>query len=113
MPGRSSGYSPTSAPDDSPGEPISTTATTAQATVSRLAKCAGAKNPNLVDVVDVQSPNFDQGQTEVSSDVTMVKTHADGMADLHALQSPKLDACVEQIAVPELKTALPHGGDTV
>jgi hypothetical protein len=63
----------------------------------------------VVDVVDVNSPNFDQGQTEVSSDVTMVKTHADGIADLEALQSSKLDACVQQIAVPELKKELPVG----
>ena len=80
-----------------------------QAMASRLATCAGAKDPSVVDVVDVNSPNFDQGQTEVSSDVTMVKTHADGIADLEALQSSKLDACVQQIAVPELKKELPVG----
>ena len=80
-----------------------------QAMASRLATCAGAKNPSLVDVVDVESPNFDQGQTEVSSDVTMVRTHADGIVDLQALQSSKLDSCVQQIAVPALKTELPTG----
>ncbi|HVA04629.1 MAG TPA: hypothetical protein VMU64_12900 [Acidimicrobiales bacterium] len=76
---------------------------------SRLATCAGAKDPNVVDVVDVQSPNFDQGQTEVSSDVTMVKAHADGVSDLETLQGSKLDACVQEIAVPELKSELPTG----
>ena len=80
-----------------------------QAMASRLATCAGAKDPSLVDVVDVQSPNYDQGQTEVSSDVTMVRTHADGVADLEALRGSKLDACVQQIAVPELKNGLPTG----
>src|SRR5580692_3028620 len=48
-----------------------TTSSSDDATSSRLAACAGAQNPSKVDVVDVSSPNFDQGQTEVSSDVTM------------------------------------------
>jgi hypothetical protein len=80
-----------------------------QALTTRLASCAGAPNPSQADVVDVMSPNFDQGQTEVSSDATMVRTHADGLADLNALKSSKLSSCFQQVAVPTLKTQLPSG----
>ena len=80
-----------------------------QALSSRLAACAGAKNPANVDVANVNSPYFDKGETEVSSNVTMVRTHADGLADLEALKSSKLDTCVQQIAVPALNKALPSG----
>jgi hypothetical protein len=86
-----------------------TTTSADQATSSRLAACAGAKSPNKIDVVDVSSPYFDQGQTEVSSDVTMVRSHADGLADLKALTSSKLSGCVQQILVPELNKDLPVG----
>ena len=39
----------------------------------------------------------------------MVKTHADAIADLEALKGSELDACVQQIAVPELKKGHPTG----
>jgi hypothetical protein len=86
-----------------------TTSSGDQATSAQLAACAGASNPNAVDVVDVSSPDFNQNQAGESSDVTMVKTHADGLSDLRALKGPKLDPCLQQIGVPELKAALGPG----
>jgi hypothetical protein len=96
---------------DLPGwkQSANTTTSADRSTTDRLAKCAGAPDPGQIDVVDIDSPNFDQGATEVSSEVTMVRTHADGLSDLKALQSAKLDPCVQQIAVPQIKTELPAG----
>ena len=76
---------------------------------AQMARCAGAGDPAVVDVADVSSPAFDQGEVEVSSDVTMVRSQADGRSDLQALLSPKLQACIQQVAVPYLKTQLPAG----
>jgi hypothetical protein len=86
-----------------------TTTSSDRSMTTRLAKCAGAQSPSRIDVVDITSPDFDQGATEVSSEVTTVRTHADGVADLAALESSKLDPCVQQIALPALKSELPAG----
>ena len=76
---------------------------------ARLAACAGAPDESKIDVVDVSSSNFDQAQLEISSDVTMVRTHADGVADVRAIGSPNLAACVNRIALPAIRTELPAG----
>jgi hypothetical protein len=76
---------------------------------AKLSACAGGPAPDKIDVVDVSSANFSQGSVEVSSDVTMVRSHADGLADLHAIDSPKLSACVHSIAEPLLAKQLPAG----
>jgi hypothetical protein len=96
---------------DLPGwkQSANTTTSADRSMTARLAKCAGAQDPARIDVVDIDSPNFDQGPTEVSSEVTTVRTHADGLTDLKALESAKLDPCVQQIAVPQLKADLPSG----
>ena len=98
-------------PGDLPGwsAAANTTSNSDRAMSAQMAKCAGGGDPALVDVVDETSPNFDQGEAEVSSDVTMVRTKADGQNDLRALQSPKLQSCIQQVAVPYLKTQLPAG----
>jgi hypothetical protein len=80
-----------------------------QAVNSRLAACTGAPNPGQIDVVEVKSPSFDQAQTDISSDVTMVRSRADGLADLRALKGPKLNGCARQILIPSLSTQLPPG----
>jgi hypothetical protein len=82
---------------------------TMNAMSARLAACAGAPDESKIDVVDVSSSNFDQGQVEISSDVTMVRTHADGVADVRAITSPDLASCVNKIALPAIRTELPAG----
>lgn len=82
---------------------------TMNAMSARLAACAGAPDESKIDVVDVSSSNFDQGQVEISSDVTMVRTHADGVADVRAITSPNLAGCVTRIALPAIRTELPAG----
>jgi hypothetical protein len=79
-----------------------------QALGAKLSACAGGPVPDKIDVVDVSSANFSQGSIEVS-DVTMVRSHADGLADLHAIYSPKLSACVHSVAEPVLAEQLPAG----
>lgn len=76
---------------------------------ARLAACAGAADPSTVDVVDVSSPNFDQGNAEVNSDVTTVHTAAQGTEDLHAMRSSKLGTCVTQIGKAYIQSTLPSG----
>lgn len=76
---------------------------------ARLSACAGGPNQATIDVVDVTSANFDQAQTEISSDVTMVRSHADGVADVASIHSPKLAGCVNRIAVPAISKELPAG----
>jgi hypothetical protein len=80
---------------------------------ARLAQCDGAPKPANVDVVRVNSPYFDKGQTEVSSNVTTVRSPADGLADLRAVQSSRLIGCLRQIAVPYLESTLPSGTKVV
>lgn len=82
---------------------------TMNAMSARLAACAGAPDESKIDVVDVSSANFDQGSVEISSDVTMVRTRADGLADVDALNSPKLAGCVNKVARPAIGTELPAG----
>lgn len=76
---------------------------------AQLAKCAGAPDPATIDVVDVSSPNFDQGNAEINSDVTMVKTPADAQADLQAFQSDKMSSCLQSVAGPFIQQSLPSG----
>ena len=76
---------------------------------SQLSSCAGGPNEASIDVVDVSSSNFDQGSVEVSSDVQTVRSHADGLADLRSIESPKLVSCVDRIAKPQIQKSLPAG----
>ncbi|HET6793511.1 MAG TPA: hypothetical protein VFH45_03660, partial [Acidimicrobiales bacterium] len=85
------------------------TSSSDKAGAAQLAACAGAPDPATIDVADVPSPNFDKGNTEISSDVTMVKTHQDGVADLQAIRGPKLVPCVQQVFGSQLKTQMPAG----
>jgi hypothetical protein len=59
------------------------------------------------DVVDVSSANFDKGAVELSSDVTMVRSHADGLSDLAAFRSLKLQGCFQKIFPPLISQGLP------
>ena len=86
---------------------------TDQAMSARLAQCTGAPNPSNIDVVDVNSPDFDKGETEVSSNVTIVRTPADDLATLQAVRSSRLTTCLQQIAVPYLQSKLPSGAKVV
>ncbi|HET9692071.1 MAG TPA: hypothetical protein VFP61_13045 [Acidimicrobiales bacterium] len=92
------GYTPTPSSNDG-SDPIA----------AKLAQCAGAPDPSAIDVVDVSSPDFDNDTGEVSSDVTMVKTAADGAADLAAITSDKLGPCFQTVGLPALQATLPSG----
>lgn len=74
---------------------------------AQMSACAGGPAPRSIDVIDVSSPNFDQGQIELNSDVTMVKTHRDGLADLHADTGHRAMSCFRQIFPPFLKKQIP------
>lgn len=87
----------------------STQSASDQSTADRLVVCAGGPPRATTEVADVSSPDFEQGQTEVSSRVVMVRTHADGLEDLRALESSRLATCVQQIAVPYLRSQMPTG----
>jgi hypothetical protein len=76
---------------------------------AQLAACAGAPNPNKIDIADVGSPYFDRGATEVSSEAVMVRTQGDGLADLHAMQGSKVKSCVGHIYVKALEAQMPSG----
>lgn len=80
-----------------------------QAMSAQLAACAGAPDPGKIDIADADSPYFDRGATEVSSDVVMVRTEGDGSADLHAMQGSKVTSCVGHIYVKALKAQMPSG----
>ena len=76
---------------------------------NQLAVCSGAQDPPKIDVVDINSPYFDQGKAEVTSDVTVVRDRSDALQDLAGLKGKKLLPCLQQILIPYLKTQLPKG----
>ncbi|HET6965778.1 MAG TPA: hypothetical protein VFH58_13470 [Acidimicrobiales bacterium] len=126
-PSQTSGAAPSAAADralasavnlttaDLPGWTAKPNATTAsdRDMQARLAECAGAPDQSAVEVVDVGSPTFHSGSgnvtSEVTSDVTTVRSQADGQNDLRAMQSDKLPACIQQVALPYLRSQLPAG----
>jgi hypothetical protein len=80
-----------------------------EAASNQLALCSGAQDPPTIDVVDVNSSYFDQGNAEVASDVTVVRDRSDALQDLAGMRGKKLLPCLQKILVPYLKTQLPKG----
>jgi hypothetical protein len=76
---------------------------------SKLAACVGRKDPGKGHVVEVPSPNFDKGSIEISSSVTMVASHADGLANLRTLKNPRLPNCAKKLLTSTLASQLPKG----
>jgi hypothetical protein len=76
---------------------------------SKLAACVGRTDPGKNHIVDVASPDFDKGSVELSSGVTMVRSHADGLADLRTLKNPKLPACAKKYLTTAMASQLPKG----
>lgn len=76
---------------------------------TKMSACLGGPPEDKIDVVDVSSPTFNKGQTQISSDVTMVRSHAEALADDNSVKSPKLRACAQKVAKPALAAALPSG----
>lgn len=74
---------------------------------AQMSACAGGPAPRSIDVIDVSSPNFDKGPIELNSDVTMVKTHRDGVADLRAVMGRRALSCVQRILPSFLKKQIP------
>ena len=79
------------------------------AMADRLASCVGTRPPTSDDVVDVNSPYFDQGNAEVTSNVVVVRSHSDGIQDLAAMKSGKLLPCIRKVSVPYLKSQVGAG----
>jgi hypothetical protein len=75
----------------------------------RLASCVGTRPPTSDDVVDVNSPYFDQGNAEVTSNVVIVRSHADGVQDLAAMKSGKLLPCIRKVSIPYLRSQVGAG----
>ena len=91
---------------ESPNPPNST----AGSFVVQLAKCTG--NPAITtndDVMDVTSADFSKGPIQLSSDVTMVHSHADALSDKHVLTDPKILGCVDSVSKREFSGQLPPG----
>jgi hypothetical protein len=77
---------------------------------AQLAKCTG--NPAYKyndDVVDVTSANFSKGPIALSSDVQMVRSHADGLSDIKLTTDPKILGCFDTISKREFSEGLPPG----
>lgn len=74
-----------------------------------LATCAGAIPPSKANIIDLYSPYFDQGNTEVSSDVAFVHSRAVGATNLQAMSGPKLVPCLKKLLLPYLDHTLPAG----
>jgi hypothetical protein len=74
---------------------------------AKMSACVGVQDSKKSTVVDVTSANFDKGPVELSSDVTMVRSHADGLADLHGITSPKVPSCAQKVFVPFIAAQLP------
>lgn len=100
---------------DLPGWTSTPNTTTAadRAMQARLVECAGGPDPAAIQVVDLGSPTFRTGAgnagSVVTSNVTTVRSAADGRRDLAAMQNDKLPACIEQVTVPYLRSRLPAG----
>jgi hypothetical protein len=75
----------------------------------RLASCVGTHPPASDDIVDVNSPYFDQGNAEVTSNVVVVRSHSDGVQDLAAMKSGKLLPCIRKVSIPYLKSEVGAG----
>ncbi len=80
-----------------------------EAASNQLAVCSGAQDPPKIDVADINSPYFDQGNTEVTSDMTVVRDRGDAVQDLAGMKGKKLLPCLQQLFIPGLKTQLPKG----
>jgi hypothetical protein len=79
------------------------------AMADRLASCVGTRPPTSDDVVDVNSPYFDEGNAEVTSNVVVVRSRSDGVQDLAAMKSGKLLPCIRKVSIPYLKSQVGAG----
>jgi hypothetical protein len=71
---------------------------------NRLASCVGTHPPTADDIVDINAPYFDQGNSEVTSNVVVVRSRTDGLQDLAAMKSGKLFPCLQKVSIPYLKS---------
>lgn len=68
----------------------------------KVASCAGASDPSK-QTADVSSLDFDKGNAEVSSEVTLAASRADFEQDVAALKNSKYATCVQTIFDTQLK----------
>jgi hypothetical protein len=71
----------------------------------QLADCMDASDPSA-STVDIDGLDFDLGDAEVSSSVTVQASHADFQRDAAALTGPKYRPCLKQLLEPELQRQL-------
>lgn len=76
---------------------------------NKLAACVGAPSPSRVDIVNINSPYFDQGNADVTSSVDVVRAPSVGVKDLAAMKSANLLPCEKAIGVPYLKAQAGKG----
>jgi hypothetical protein len=95
---------------DLPGwqESPNPTNTSDQGLNNKITACVGG-SPGKNDVAKASSPNFDKGTVRVSSQVTIVRSHADGLADLRIIKGPKVPSCFKKVLRPLFATQLPKG----
>lgn len=75
----------------------------------QVAKCSGAPIPTVVEIVNDNSPYFDQGDTDITSTLDVVKTRAEGIQDYKAMTGSKVLGCLEKVELPDLKSDLGTG----
>jgi hypothetical protein len=68
----------------------------------KVASCAGASDPSK-ETADVNSPDFDMGNAEVSSEVTVAASRADFEQDVASLKNAKYATCVKTIFDTQLQ----------
>lgn len=70
-----------------------------------MTACVGT---SVKDEVSVPSPNFVQGSTQISSNVSMVRSRAQGLADLRTLKSSRVPSCLKK-AMTSTSMGVPQG----
>lgn len=63
---------------------------------------------SVKDELSVASPNFAQGSTQISSQVSMVRSRAQGLANLRAVKSSRVPSCLKK-AMTSTLLGLPQG----
>jgi hypothetical protein len=71
----------------------------------RLADCLGASDPAKM-TADVNGNDFDKGDAEISSNVTIAASRAAFQQDIAAITGPKYQPCIKQLLGAELQRQL-------
>ncbi|MDQ6850775.1 MAG: hypothetical protein M3070_12600 [Actinomycetota bacterium] len=75
-----------------------------------LVRCVGGRNTSGDTTSEAHSPDYRNGNAQVSSNAKSVRSQADLKADIALARSPKVDACYQQLLRKKLASSLPTGG---